>query len=96
MPKRPTRQVVPPTAAATLDPNGPKIRRSRLDRFTAQPEDIEFITVTEAEVVNHPPSEDDEAESTTPSSEPQAKTPKGRTRPRHANTAPQPGRRTRA
>lgn len=39
--------------AARLDPDGPTIDPSRLDRFTAQPGDIEFITVGSIEVLIH-------------------------------------------
>jgi hypothetical protein len=46
---RPTQNTTEPAAA--LDPDGPPIDPSRLDRFTAQPGDIEFITVGSIETM---------------------------------------------
>lgn len=63
MPKRTrTRRPTSPAIVASLDPNGPRIRRPRLDRFIAHPEDIEFITVVEVKVAKHPSSKDGDTE----------------------------------
>lgn len=57
MPKRTrTRQPTPPTEVTPQASTSPKVR-NRLDRFIAQPGDIEFIPLPKVTIINHAPSE---------------------------------------